>query len=132
MIKLISKLLGKEKVKSDSKPEQRTVESNEPSNENEKVERNLKGMELEKNGELDQAIKLYEMNVQEGFDGNHPYDRLAIIYRKQKLYNEEIRVLERAIEVFSNLKETSSRQDIDPKLKKFKDRLDKANELSKS
>lgn len=94
------------------------------------VDRNLKGIELEKDGFLDNAMELYELNIKGGFGGNHPYDRLAIIYRKRKQYTEEIRVLERGIEVFSELKKISSRMDIDPKLNKFKERLTRAKELS--
>ena len=39
-------------------------------------------MELEKEGKIDSAILLYEENVKESFEGNHPYDRLAVIYHK--------------------------------------------------
>jgi|GEM_PF-92051 len=70
---------------------------------NKQVERNLKGKELEKQGDIEGAIALYELNIKEGFPGTHPYDRLEIIYRKQKNYEEEMRVLNRAIEVFHNL-----------------------------
>lgn len=36
------------------------------------LERNLKGIKLEKLNEIDQAIELYEKNVEENFEGNHP------------------------------------------------------------
>ncbi|MGJ0914137.1 hypothetical protein [Enterococcus avium] len=91
------------------------------------VENNLKGMELEKANNINAAIRLYEENVSSCFEGNHPYDRLAIIYRKRKDYDNEIRVLEAAISVFSEIK--SPRQDVKPKLAKFKVRLSKAKEL---
>ncbi|MCR6095849.1 hypothetical protein HXA31_09415 [Salipaludibacillus agaradhaerens] len=67
---------------------------------NSQTERNLKGKELEKNGDIEKAIELYELNVRSEFPGNFPYDCLAIIYRKKKNYDEEIRVLQKAIEVF--------------------------------
>lgn len=51
---------------------------------NRQVNRNLKAIELEKAGNVKEAIKLYEMNIKENFEGNHPYDRLAIIYRRNK------------------------------------------------
>jgi len=89
------------------------------------VDRNLKGKELEKEGKIDKAIKLYEKNVSEDFDGNFPYDRLAIIYHKRNMIDNEIRVLEHGIEVFSKLLLTSPRTDILPKLNKFKRRLEK-------
>ena len=92
------------------------------------VERNLKGVELEKKGRTDKAIELYEQNVSENFDGNHPYDRLAIIYRKRNQMDDEIRVLEKAIWVFRNII-SRKRQDRLPKLNKFKERLQKAQKF---
>ncbi len=92
------------------------------------VERNLKGKDLEKSGDIEGAIALYEQNIAEGFEGNHPYDRLAVIYRKRKEYSEEIRVLERAIFVFENYV-SQQRSDVEPKLEKFKERLEKAKQL---
>jgi hypothetical protein len=95
------------------------------------VNRNLKGIELEKVGKVDQAIILYEMNINENFEGNHPYDRLTIIYRKRKLYDDEVRVLEKAIKVFDKVV-SNGRQDGPPKLKRFKERLKKVRKLQKS
>ncbi len=93
------------------------------------TERNLIGIELEKAGKIDEAIKLYEENVKENCEGSHPYDRLAIIYRKRKCINDEIRVLEKAIWVFEN-KVYKNRSDRLEKLEKFKNRLAKAKKLS--
>lgn len=92
------------------------------------VDRNLKGIQFEKKNDLEAAIELYEMNISEGFVGNHPYDRLAIIYRKSNRISDEIRVLEKAIVVFNDLS-SSPRQDVEPKLTKFKKRLEKARKL---
>ena len=89
------------------------------------VDRNLEGIEFEKKGELEKAVELYEKNIEEDFEGSHPYDRLAIIYRKRGEYEEEIRVLRKAIFVFEN-KIHSERADREPKLQKFWERLDKA------
>jgi len=94
------------------------------------VERNKKAIELEKLGrndesKIDEAIKLYEENISEESGGNHPYDRLAIIYRKRKQYDEEIRVLKKAIDVFTSL----TRPDAVKKLAKFKERLEKVQEI---
>lgn len=88
------------------------------------VDRNLLGIRCEKEGKVDDAIILYEKNISEEFVGNHPYDRLAIIYHKQNLFNEEIRVLEKGIDVFTGLV-GSPRTDVIPKLNKFKSRLEK-------
>lgn len=93
------------------------------------VDNNLKGKELEKAGNVEKAKKLYEENISKNFEGNHPYDRLAIIYRKEKDYDSEIRVLNHAINVFVELSKSSPRADISPKLSKFKERLKKVEEL---
>lgn len=90
--------------------------------------RNLKGIEYEKCDELNKAIDLYEKNISESFEGNHPYDRLAIIYRKQGRLDDEIRVLEKAVYVFENLV-YKNRLDRTPKLEKFIKRLEKVNKL---
>lgn len=95
------------------------------------VERNLRGIELEKSGRVDEAILLYEANVRENCEGNHPYDRLAIIYRKRKQIDEEIRVLEKAIWVFENVV-YQGRGDRPPKLARFKKRLEKAELLAEA
>jgi hypothetical protein len=92
---------------------------------------NCKAMSYEKEKDIHNAIKYYEESISYNFDGNHPYDRLAILYRKAKDYDNEIRVLNKAIENFSLLEKTSPRGDIYPKLNKFKERLAKA-ELLKS
>jgi len=56
-------------------------------------ERNLKGKEFEKNGELEKAIEVYEQNVSLKSNTPHPYTRLAAIYKKQGKIEDEIRVL---------------------------------------
>lgn len=88
------------------------------------VENNLRGIELEKDGRTDEAIALYEQNVAAYFEGSHPYNRLAIIYRKRKDYDNEIRVLRRAVSVYEQWKESDA-----VKYQKFVDRLKKAEQL---
>ena len=94
----------------------------------ESVDNNLNGIELEKQGKESKAIELYKKNVAKRFDGNHPYDRLAIYYRKNKDYDNEIKVLETAIDVFTH-DVPKERKDRMPKLEKFKARLKRAKEL---
>jgi len=94
--------------------------------ENNLVNRNLKGIKLEKEGKIDKAIKLYEKNIEEEFEGSHPYTRLAIIYSKKGLLDDEIRVLKKAIWVFENVV-CKDRGDRSQKPNKFKKRLEKAN-----
>ncbi|MBA7592456.1 hypothetical protein ES708_34639 [subsurface metagenome] len=96
--------------------------------ENTFVSRNLEGIELEKAGKVDEAIALYEKNIKEGFDGSHPYTRLAIIYNKKGLLDDEIRVLEKAVWVFENIV-YKGRGDKPTKLEKFKKRLEKVKSL---
>ncbi len=86
----------------------------------EQAKRNLMGAELEKSGKIDEAIKLYKLNVEENSDTSYSYRRLAIIYRKRGQIEEEIRVLESAISVFRN---------DGSKLEEFKQRLEKARTL---
>lgn len=85
------------------------------------VQRNVMGIDLEAEGLIDNAIECYEPNVRDGFDGNHPYDRLAIIYRRRGEIDKEVAVLRRAIEVFERL-QTSPRSDVAPKLARFRER----------
>lgn len=93
------------------------------------VERNLKGIEYEKSGQIDKAIGLYEENVMESFDGSHPYTRLAIIYRRRNQIDNEIRVLRKAVFVYE--KQYKEGINCSEDLQRFKKRLDKARELKK-
>lgn len=61
------------------------------------VERNMRGIELEKRDRIDEAIALYEENVRDGFMGSHPYERLRIIYRKRKDWENALRVCQAAV-----------------------------------
>ena len=56
------------------------------------VERNNKGIAREKAGDITAAVRLYEANIRDRFDGTHPYNRLRIIYARQKRYDDAIRV----------------------------------------
>ena len=80
---------------------------------------NNKGIALEKVGKISAAIKVYELNIADKtpYPAMHAFDRLMILYRKQKDYTNEIRVIQKAIQVF-------------PKDQKYKDRLIKALELA--
>ena len=94
------------------------------------TERNLKGSEFEKTGDFEKAIEVYEENVAESFKGNHPYDRLATIYKNQNDIDNEIRVLEKAIIVFEEITLEDRLEGL-PKLFRFKNRLEKAIETKK-
>lgn len=130
----LKKLFGKKLSKHSIEENSESYEANENLDNcfSNQVDRNLKGKEYEQTGEVELAIKEYEENVKEVFEGSHPYNRLAIIYRKKKDYDNEIRILNIAIEIYTELSTDSPRQDVDPKLVKFIKRLEKAKELQKS
>lgn len=69
-------------------------------------ERNKAANEAEEDGDLNKAIRFYEQNIREDYSDKLAFERLMIIYRKQKEYKNELRVIKRGIEVFQkNMKE---------------------------
>lgn len=58
------------------------------------------GIDLEKEGMINEAIAVYEKAIIPQLPATHPYDRLMILYRKKKDYNNEIRIIKIAISVF--------------------------------
>jgi methyltransferase-like protein len=82
-----------EKLKQENRKTQERLEKT--------VLRNNSGIDLEKDEKIDEAIKIYEENVNDNVVATHSYDRLMIIYRKRKNYKNEIRVIKIAIDVFS-------------------------------
>lgn len=128
---LFKKIFAKKQADKSTQKDIEKLNSEEKSNDlfSIQVDRNLNGQRMEKNGEIESAIEEYEKNINEDFEGNHPYDRLSIIYRKNKDYDNEIRVLKKGIQVFSELSKSSTRGDLKPKLEKFKERLEKSEEL---
>ncbi|MFC6996773.1 hypothetical protein [Rufibacter roseus] len=89
--------------------------------------RNIQGKEFEKSKQSEKAALLYEENIKEEFDGTHPYERLAIIYKREGRLEDEIRVLESAVVIFTKIAKTG-RTDGISKLQKFKTKLEKARE----
>lgn len=71
-------------------------------------ERNQEGKKLESDELIDEAIIVYEKNVADQFIGLHPYDRLRIIYTKQKDYNGAIRVCQSYINLPRSSKQQTS------------------------
>ena len=57
-------------------------------------------MELEKQGRLDEAEKVYKGIIRANPHDEKAYDRLMIIYRKQKDPGSELQLIESAIKVF--------------------------------
>jgi len=87
------------------------------------VDRNNKGIELEKKGDIGSAIKLYEQNVADEFFGTHPYDRLTIIYRRKKQFDDEIRIIKRAIEIIGDIKYRKRLEKAKILKEKYKERI---------
>jgi SPP1 gp7 family putative phage head morphogenesis protein len=81
------------------------------------VKRNIKAYRNEQRGESDNAEALYRKNIEEGNSISHCYERLAIIYRKQKRYNDEVAILEKHLSLGG------------PNQQKVSERLEKAKQL---
>lgn len=82
------------------------------------VERNMNGIESEKSGQIENAIKLYEQNVTDYADTPHPYNRLRVIYSKLEQYDEAIRVCKAYVEMSIKLGEAVNKELNNPKLAK--------------
>jgi SPP1 gp7 family putative phage head morphogenesis protein len=59
------------------------------------VGKNVKAYRYEHCNEFDKAEELYLENIAEGSSLSHCYERLAIMYRKQKRYDDEVAILEK-------------------------------------
>ena len=65
------------------------------------VELNNEGLSYEKNGDVESAINAYERNICPGcWPARHSFDRLIVIYHRNKDYGSERRVCLRAIDEF--------------------------------
>ncbi len=84
--------------------------------------RNLEGLAAEQAGRIEEAIALYERNLEEGFAGDLPYGRLVAIYEKRGAFDEAERVLLRDIAVFEASRRRSA-ADRRATIRVFKTRL---------
>jgi len=62
---------------------------------------NNKGSELERNGNIGAAIESYEECIKLQYPARFSYERLMVLYRKAKQYDDEMRVIDIAIQLFS-------------------------------
>lgn len=103
-VELQNKLLSGEKyavlpndvilsIEKDKKAEQEKVEAM-----NKCAALNNLGIKYEREGNIALAISTYEENLSSPFIACHSFDRLMILYRKQKDYDNEIRVIQNALE----------------------------------
>lgn len=83
------------------------------------AELNNKGIALEKDGKIEDAINVYEENIKIGYPATHSYERLMILYHKGKRYQDEKRIVEIAISVFTTENAVRAKKAIkaNPKLK---------------
>ena len=65
------------------------------------AERNKQAKEAEAAEDMEKAIALYEENIKTEVADAFAYERLMVIYRRDKAYKQEQRVIKRGIEVFS-------------------------------
>lgn len=66
--------------------------------------------ESESQGKLEDAAVRYEQLVKENSSDQLVFDRLMIIYRKLKLYKDELRIINKAIKVFEDLHKKPARR----------------------
>lgn len=92
---------------------------------------NNKGIRYEKEGRINMAIKYYEKNLEIGYQALHSYERLRIIYRKQKDWANVERVIRRKAEVYGYT-EYQMKEEIfkNCKVSSYSDSLPKKNKPS--
>ena len=95
---------------------------------------NNNGILAEKEGRIDDAIRIYENSILDEYPATHSYDRLMILYRKRKDYDNEIRVIKIAIRVFEKERMERDRlgvgsDNIAQEVNRYKLRLEKAEAL---
>ena len=77
---------------------------------NETAKKNSLGIDFEKNGDVESAIKIYEEVISRKYPATHAFDRLMVLYRKKKDIVNEIRIIKIAIDVFT--KENNHRAEL--------------------
>ena len=85
--------------------------------------------DLDSQGHLKEAVYMYEQLVHEGIEHAQAYLRLAVIYRKQKQYDDEIRVIEKALKVWTEFDYGDLTNRGEPIIAKYTARREKAKAL---
>lgn len=94
---------------------------------------NNEGMAAEKSGDIENAISIYERNILPGtYFTLLPYHRLCVLYRRQKDFDNEIRVIEAALSRFDPKSESKERQLFAERLEKARKYNKQSNEKSES
>lgn len=90
---------------------------------------NNEGMAAERSGDIENAISIYERNILPGtYFTLHPYHRLCVLYRRQKDFDNEIRVIEAALSRFDPKSESKERQLFAGRLEKARKYKEQSNE----
>ena len=92
-------------------------------------ERMTLAKEYEQGGELEKAALVYEKVVRESKVNEAAYDRLMIIYRKQKEYEKEAGVINKAIKEFETLYDHDARKNAGKKVAALSKALNKLTGL---
>jgi tetratricopeptide (TPR) repeat protein len=79
------------------------------------VELNFKGIALEKERKIDEAIAAYEENIKLRYPAMHSYHRLVVLYHKKKDYENEKRICLLIVEIFAKINEEKLRQALSDK-----------------
>jgi tetratricopeptide (TPR) repeat protein len=100
-------------------------------------ERNDAARLAEQEDHVDRAIRLYEQNIKEDYADEFAFERLMIVYRKQRNYKDELRVIKRGIELFEqsmkeHLKRSLSRHMDGKKLERLSNAIMKKSGLKKA
>ena len=72
--------------------------------------RNAIGEQKESEGKFEDAIRVYEANIDEGAYTLFPYERLAILYKRKRDMRNEQRIIKKAIK---KLHERSAKKPLD-------------------
>lgn len=92
---------------------------------------NNKGIALEKEGNIQEAINIYEKNIVDEYPAIQSYERLMVLYRKNKDYDNELRVINTAIKAFGKENEARYNNAIkNQKNKKYLEEIQLANETN--
>jgi tetratricopeptide (TPR) repeat protein len=80
------------------------------------AELNNRGIYFERAREVELAISCYEENVKLRQPATHAYERLMVLYKRSKKFEDEIRIIRIAIDIFDNDK---YRKRLEKAIKKF-------------
>lgn len=86
-----------------------------------------KAQNFEKAGEPEQSIIFYEQSIAAGFLASLPYERLRVMYTKQKKYEKAIRVCKRYIEILNMVETFWSQYPNIRQIPKYQEEIKKLN-----